>query len=157
MALPIALEGEADRKPPIIVIAIDQGEELFLAEVQDEAKPFLALLRDLLASDPPAIGQLRAAGNDRRRVVLHESAIERGRAGPRPGTAPRSGRWRPRAGGLDAGPLSVGPCAAICRRPNNGLRVAAPPATAPRTSARATLRLRPRRSPRARSRGQFRH
>jgi hypothetical protein len=54
-AVPIALEGEGERKPPNVVIAIDQGEELFLAEAHDEAKPFLALLRELLASDPPAV------------------------------------------------------------------------------------------------------
>src|SRR5262245_40453756 len=54
-AVPIALEGEAERKPPIIVIAIDQGEELFLAEAQNEAKPFLALLRDLLTTAAPAV------------------------------------------------------------------------------------------------------
>jgi Novel STAND NTPase 1 len=54
-AVPIALEGEAERKPPTIVIAIDQGEELFFAEGQDEAKRFLTLLRDLLTSDPPTV------------------------------------------------------------------------------------------------------
>ncbi|MBO0742708.1 MAG: ATP-binding protein, partial [Hyphomicrobiaceae bacterium] len=54
-ALPIPLEGQADRKPPTLVIAIDQGEELFLAEAQDEARSFLALLNDLLASDLPAV------------------------------------------------------------------------------------------------------
>jgi hypothetical protein len=54
-AVPMALEGEVERKPPIIMIAIDQGEELFLAEAQGEAKPFLTLLRDLLTSDPPAV------------------------------------------------------------------------------------------------------
>jgi hypothetical protein len=48
-------EEKVERKPPIIVIAIDKGEELFLAEAQDEAKPFLTLLRDVLANDPPAI------------------------------------------------------------------------------------------------------
>jgi len=42
-------------KPPTIVIAIDQGEELFLAEAQGEAQPFMALLRDLLMSDSPAL------------------------------------------------------------------------------------------------------
>jgi len=36
-------------------VAIDQGEELFIAEAQDEAKPFLALLRDLLPRDQPAV------------------------------------------------------------------------------------------------------
>jgi formylglycine-generating enzyme required for sulfatase activity len=54
-ALPMAPDGEAKRKPPTIVIAIDQGEELFLAEGQDEARQFLTLLRDLLTSDPPAV------------------------------------------------------------------------------------------------------
>jgi formylglycine-generating enzyme required for sulfatase activity/S1-C subfamily serine protease len=53
--IPIAIEGEAERKPPIIVIAIDQAEELFLAEAQGEAKQFLTLLRDLLTNDPPAL------------------------------------------------------------------------------------------------------
>jgi formylglycine-generating enzyme required for sulfatase activity len=54
-AVPTALEGEADRKPPVIVIAIDQGEELFLPEAQGEARPFLNLMRHLLTSDPPAV------------------------------------------------------------------------------------------------------
>ena len=30
-------------KPPTLILSIDQGEELFLAEAQDEAQPFLAL------------------------------------------------------------------------------------------------------------------
>jgi formylglycine-generating enzyme required for sulfatase activity len=42
-------------KPPALILSIDQGEELFLAEGQDEAEPFLILLRDLLAEDLPAI------------------------------------------------------------------------------------------------------
>ena len=42
-------------KPPTLVLAIDQGEELFLAEAQGEAQPFLALLRDLLVTDNPAV------------------------------------------------------------------------------------------------------
>jgi formylglycine-generating enzyme required for sulfatase activity len=54
-ATPVALEGDAKAKPLAIVIAIDQGEELFLAEAQDEARPFLALLRGLLTADDPAI------------------------------------------------------------------------------------------------------
>jgi formylglycine-generating enzyme required for sulfatase activity len=41
---------------PTIVLPIDQGEELFLAEGSDEAHVFLTLLRDLLtADDPPLI------------------------------------------------------------------------------------------------------
>jgi formylglycine-generating enzyme required for sulfatase activity len=40
---------------PALIVCIDQAEELFLAEAQDEAKAFLALLRDLLLEDAPAI------------------------------------------------------------------------------------------------------
>src|SRR5262249_2592451 len=52
--MPTALEAEAKRKPPTIVIPIDQSEELFLAEGRPEAAPFLMLLSDLLTSDSPA-------------------------------------------------------------------------------------------------------
>src|SRR5207248_7267766 len=50
-----ALEPGAKPKPPALVLSIDQGEELFLAEAQDEAQPFLALLRDLLIQESPAL------------------------------------------------------------------------------------------------------
>ena len=40
---------------PVLVLSIDQGEELFLAEAQGEAQPFLALLHDLLIEDSPAV------------------------------------------------------------------------------------------------------
>ncbi|MFM9939434.1 MAG: SUMF1/EgtB/PvdO family nonheme iron enzyme [Hyphomicrobiaceae bacterium] len=53
-ATPVALVGDTMLKPPTLIISIDQGEELFLAEAQDEAQPFLALLRDLVTSDAPA-------------------------------------------------------------------------------------------------------
>ena len=49
------LDGETAPKPPAIVLAIDQAEELFLAEAQHEDRPFLSLLRDLLAMDSPAL------------------------------------------------------------------------------------------------------
>src|SRR5262245_59517544 len=51
----VALEGDTPAKPPTLILAIDQGEELFLAEAQDEAQPLLALLRNLVLSDDPAI------------------------------------------------------------------------------------------------------
>jgi len=54
-ARPIALETGDKGKPPALILSIDQGEELFLAEAQVEAKPFLSLLRDLLITDAPAI------------------------------------------------------------------------------------------------------
>ena len=43
------------QRPPILVLAIDQGEELFMAEAQGEAAPFLAILRDLLVADAPSM------------------------------------------------------------------------------------------------------
>jgi class 3 adenylate cyclase len=54
-ATPTALDTGAKAKAPALILSIDQGEELFLAEAQDEAQPFLALLRDLLNEDMPAI------------------------------------------------------------------------------------------------------
>ena len=53
-ATPMSHGGDAKPQPPALVLAIDQGEELFLAEAQDEAPPFLILLRDLLVADTPA-------------------------------------------------------------------------------------------------------
>jgi formylglycine-generating enzyme required for sulfatase activity len=55
-AAPKSLEtNDAKIKLPTLVLSIDQGEELFLAEAQDEAQPFLTLLAGLLTEDAPAI------------------------------------------------------------------------------------------------------
>ena len=54
-ATPMAPNGGASPKLPTLVLSIDQGEELFLAEAQDEAQPFRALLHGLLIEDAPAI------------------------------------------------------------------------------------------------------
>jgi formylglycine-generating enzyme required for sulfatase activity len=54
-ATPRASDAGARPKPPALVLSIDQGEELFLAEAQEEAQPFLVLLRDLLIDDVPAV------------------------------------------------------------------------------------------------------
>jgi formylglycine-generating enzyme required for sulfatase activity len=54
-ATPTAADAGAKPKPPTLILSIDQGEELFLAEAQKEAQPFLSLLRDLLKDDTPAI------------------------------------------------------------------------------------------------------
>lgn len=50
-----SLDGDATAKPPTLVLAIDQGEELFLAEAQGEAQSFLALVRDLVGADVPPL------------------------------------------------------------------------------------------------------
>jgi formylglycine-generating enzyme required for sulfatase activity len=47
--------GEPDAKPPVLVLPIDQGEELFLAEGAKEAEPLLELLRDLLTAAAPGL------------------------------------------------------------------------------------------------------
>ncbi len=54
-ATPMAVADAVESKPATLILSIDQGEELFLAEAQDEARPFLALLRDLVKDDTPAL------------------------------------------------------------------------------------------------------
>ena len=65
------LSGEPEGKPPTVVLPIDQGEELFLAEGATEAEPLLALMRELLTVGSAgrhrdlhhAFGFLRTAAN----------------------------------------------------------------------------------------------
>ncbi len=54
-ATPPSPDSTAKPKPPALILSIDQGEELFLAEAQEEAQPFLLLLHDLLVQDAPAL------------------------------------------------------------------------------------------------------
>jgi formylglycine-generating enzyme required for sulfatase activity len=54
-AAPATLDHETKLGSPTLVIAIDQGEELFLADGHGEARAFLALLSDLLREDPPVL------------------------------------------------------------------------------------------------------
>jgi formylglycine-generating enzyme required for sulfatase activity len=54
-ATPAAADPAVTPKAPTLVLSIDQGEELFQAEGQQEAQPFLALLRDLVTADAPAV------------------------------------------------------------------------------------------------------
>ena len=54
-ARPPRLPGEPEGKPPCVVLPIDQGEELFLAEGATEAELLLALMRDLLTADAPDV------------------------------------------------------------------------------------------------------
>ena len=54
-ARPPRLSGGPEGKPPTVVLPIDQGEELFLAEVATEAEPLLVLMRDLLTAAAPSV------------------------------------------------------------------------------------------------------
>jgi formylglycine-generating enzyme required for sulfatase activity len=51
-------------KAPTLVLSIDQGEELFLAEGQGEAKTFLTLLHDIVTVDAPAVTALFTIRSD---------------------------------------------------------------------------------------------
>src|SRR5262249_20644793 len=63
-ATPMAVDAGVKSKPPTLILSIDQGEELFLAEAQAEAQPFLALLRDMLNDDTPAISAVFTIRSD---------------------------------------------------------------------------------------------
>ncbi len=63
-ATPTAFAPTTKPKPPTLILAIDQAEELFLAEGQEEARNLLALLRDLLIEDAPAVTALFTIRSD---------------------------------------------------------------------------------------------
>src|SRR5262249_23016217 len=50
-----AQETDSKAAPPTLILMVDQGEETFQAEGQDEAQALLALLRELLVDDQPAV------------------------------------------------------------------------------------------------------
>jgi formylglycine-generating enzyme required for sulfatase activity len=54
-ATPAPSDATGTAKTLALVLSIDQGEELFLAEGQQEAHSFLALLRDLVTAEAPAV------------------------------------------------------------------------------------------------------
>jgi hypothetical protein len=64
-AIPIAADGGEKSKPPTLILSIDQGEELFLAEAQEEVPLFFAFLRDLLTDDAPDIIAVFAIRSDK--------------------------------------------------------------------------------------------
>jgi len=55
---------DASARPPILVLPIDQGEELFLAEGAGEAAALLELLKGLIAQDAPALVALVTIRSD---------------------------------------------------------------------------------------------
>ena len=54
-ALASQLAIQPGETPPVCVLPIDQGEELFLSEGAEEAARLLAIVRDLLANDTPGV------------------------------------------------------------------------------------------------------
>jgi tetratricopeptide (TPR) repeat protein len=63
-ALPASLPDGAATKPPTLVIAVDQGEELFRAEGSAEGEELLTLLRDLTSANEPAVIAIFAIRSD---------------------------------------------------------------------------------------------
>jgi formylglycine-generating enzyme required for sulfatase activity len=61
---PAASDHGVRPKPPTLIVPIDQGEELFFAEGQEEARAFLAVLRDLLTHDAPPVIVLSTIRSD---------------------------------------------------------------------------------------------
>lgn len=62
------LAAEADARRPVVVLAIDQAEELFLGQGANEGQALLGLIRDLVKEDHPgilALFTIRSASYDR--------------------------------------------------------------------------------------------
>jgi len=63
-------------KPPAIVLAIDQAEELFRAEGAEESAAFLELLRDLTVADDPAVIVIFAIRSDSYDALQNAKPLE---------------------------------------------------------------------------------
>ncbi len=67
---------DANSKNPMLVLAIDQGEELFLADGAAESTDLLALLRELLVEDSPALLSLITIRSDAYDQLQTAKALE---------------------------------------------------------------------------------
>ena len=70
------ISGETQRAPPALVLSIDQGEELFLAEGAKEAQTFLALLKDLALAGAPNLIALFTIRSDSYERLQTTKALE---------------------------------------------------------------------------------
>jgi formylglycine-generating enzyme required for sulfatase activity len=68
--------GDTKPRPPTLVLSIDQGEELFLAEGQGEARSFLALLQAMLVNDAPSIAALITIRSDAYELLQVAGTLE---------------------------------------------------------------------------------
>ncbi len=75
-ALSRTLAGDGGAKPPTLVLAIDQAEELFTADGAAEGGAFLALLRELATEDLPAVAVLFAIRSDSYDQLQRASALD---------------------------------------------------------------------------------
>ncbi len=70
------LAGGETAKPPVVVIAIDQAEELFRAEGAAEGAALLGLIRDLTIEDQPAVIAIFAIRSDSYDALEHAKSFE---------------------------------------------------------------------------------
>jgi hypothetical protein len=115
---PMIADAGVKSKPPTLILLIDQGEELFLAEAQNEVKPFLSLLGDLLEDDAPAIAAVFTIRSDNyERLQLAE-----GLEGVRQETfsLPPHAKRLLRRGGQGTGAAAGGNAARVRRRGSVG-------------------------------------
>jgi len=68
--------GDETERPPAVVVAIDQAEELFRAEGREESEALLALLADLAKSDDPAVVVIFAIRSDSYDALQNAKALE---------------------------------------------------------------------------------
>jgi len=73
---PKPIDGQGPSKPPALVIAVDQGEELFRSEGSDEAEQLLELLAGLLTTDAPAVVVLIAIRSDSYAQLQEAKALD---------------------------------------------------------------------------------
>ncbi len=71
-----AATASAAAKPPTLIIAIDQAEELFRAEGAAEGESLLTLLRDLVCTDDPAVIALFVIRSDSYDALEHAKPLE---------------------------------------------------------------------------------
>src|SRR5262249_310562 len=68
--------GDETERPPAIVIAIDQAEELFRSEGREESEALLAMLADLANGDDPAVIVVFAIRSDSYDTLQNANALE---------------------------------------------------------------------------------
>jgi WD40 repeat protein len=70
------LAGDETERPPAIVIAVDQAEELFRSEGREESEALLAVLADLVNDDDPAVIVVFAIRSDSYDALQNAKALE---------------------------------------------------------------------------------
>ena len=117
-ATPTALDTGTKAKAPTLILSVDQAEELFLAEAQDEAQAFLALLRDLLNADAPATIAIFTIRSDNYERIQLAKELEGVRQELTSSATPAEGVLC--GGDQGAGATAGANCSRVCDRGKSG-------------------------------------